>query len=104
RHVRRASSRAGAHEAALLRPADALHLGPARVDPATRPATPGTAPLDQGHAAVVDPDADRLQVPTAVPPRVRQVHGGAAAGKPGRGTGSSRSLPALCGGEAPATR
>ena len=38
----------------------------------------GAAAHDQGHAAVPDPPAAGLQVPPALPARVRQVPGGAA--------------------------
>ncbi len=63
---------------ALLRPADAVHVGAARLDPAARPAAPGAAALDQGRAAVADQPAAGLRVPAALPARVREVHAGAA--------------------------
>ena len=44
----------GAEARALLRPAASVHVGPARLDPAARPAEAGAAALDQGHAAVAD--------------------------------------------------
>ena len=47
RHVRRPGGRARVDARPLLRPADAVYVGPARVDPAARPAEAGAAPLDQ---------------------------------------------------------
>ena len=58
----------------LLRPAASVHVGPARLDPAPRPAEAGAAALDQGRAAVADQRAAGLQVPAALPARVREVH------------------------------
>ena len=48
RHVRRPRRRARADAPALLRPAASVHVGPARLDPAARPAEAGAAALDQG--------------------------------------------------------
>ena len=76
---------------ALLRPAASVHVGPARLDPAPRPAEAGAAALDRGHAAVADQPAAGLQVPAALPARVRQVHRGAARSR----TASSEPRPHL---------
>ena len=61
------------------------------------------AALDRGRAAVADQPAAGLQVPPALPARVREVHGGAGAREPRRGrratstaagsTGRGRSAP-----------
>ena len=85
---------------ALLRPAASVHVGPARLDPAARPAEAGAAALDHGRAAVADQPAAGLQVPAALPARVREVHGGAAAREPRRDARPPRPLLARRRGEA----
>ena len=84
RHVRGQRRRARRDARPLLRPADAVHVGSARLDPAARPAAPRPAALDQGHAAVADQPAAGVRVPPALPARVRQVHAEAAAREPRR--------------------
>ena len=56
------------------------------------------------HAAVIDQDAEGLQVPAALPSCVRQVHGGAAAREPRGGARPSRPLLAVGRREAAAPR
>ena len=85
----------GPDAGALLRPADAVHVGASRLDPAARPAQAGEAALDHGLAAVADQRAARLQVPAPVPACVRPLHRGARAREPRRSARPSRSLLAL---------
>src|SRR5262249_4517541 len=87
---------------ALLRPADALHVGPAGLDPAARSAQAGAAAFDHGLAAVADQRAAGLQVPPALPARVRPLLRGARAREPRRCAGPSRPLLALARRQAPA--
>ena len=63
----------------LLRPAAPLHVGAARVDHARRQAAARAAAGDRRAAAVAGRPARGLPLPPALPARVRQVHGGAAA-------------------------
>ena len=60
--------------------------------------------LDRGHAAVADQPPAGLQVPAALPARVRAVQGGAAAREPRRGSRPSRPLLAHGRGEARSPR
>ena len=89
---------------AVLRPAASLHVGPARLDPAARPAEARAPVLDQGLAAVADPPAGGLQVPAALPARVRPVHRGAGARGALRRGWPPRPLLAAGRGEARALR
>ena len=75
----------GHEAAALLRPPAPVHVGAARLDPAARPARPEQLHSIKGSPAVADQRTGRLQVPPAVPARVREVHGGAAAAERRRG-------------------
>ena len=84
----------------VLRPTDAVHVGAARVDSAARPAEARPAALDQGRPAVAHQRAAGLQVPAALPARVREVHGGAGAREPGRDARARRSLLARRGRQA----
>ena len=80
----------------LLQPADALHLGPARLDAAHGPHQASAAHPDPGHAAVADPGAERLCVPPALPlPRSGRggVHDGAPRPRGRRHHRPSRALP-----------
>ena len=81
----------------LLQPADALHLGPARLDAADGPHPASAAHPDPGHAAVADPGAARLCVPPALPlPRSGRrggVHDGAPRPRGRRQHRPPRALP-----------
>ena len=69
----------------LLRPAAPLHVGAARLDRAGGPAAARAAAGDRRAAAVAGRPARGLPLPAALPARVREVRGGAAArGAPGR--------------------
>ena len=76
--------RAGREARRLRRPAAPVHVGPARLDPAARPAARRAAADDRGAAAVADQPARGLPVPAALPARVRQVRAGAGAREPRR--------------------
>ena len=73
-HVRGRDRRVGDARADLLRPPAPVHVGPPGLDHAPRPAAQRPARPDQGAAAVADLAARGLQVPAALPARVRQVH------------------------------
>ena len=60
----------------LLRPPAPLHLGPARVDHARRPAAPRTAAGHRRPAALAVGPSGGLPLPAALPARVRQVQRG----------------------------
>ena len=77
--VRRPDRRGGHARRHLLRPAAPLHVGPARIDHAGRPAAPRAASRDRRAASVAGRPAGGLPLPPALPARVRQVHAGAAA-------------------------
>ena len=85
----------GPQAGALLRPADAVHVGASGLDPAARPTQAGEAALDHGLAALADQRAARLQVSAPVPACVRPLHRGARAREPRRRARPSRSLLAL---------
>ena len=81
RHVRRPRRRAWLEAGPLLRPADAVHVGSPRLDPPSRPAA-GRAPAhDRRNAAVAHQSARGLQVPPALPARLREVQAGAASSR-----------------------
>ena len=85
--------RAGHAGRAVLRPAAPVHVGAAGVDRAARPRPLAAAAGDPGLAPVAAVTAVGLSLPAALPARVRQVRGGAAAGR-------ARPLLAAAGGEA----
>ena len=87
RHVRRAGRRARRDAAASSTTRRSVHVGPARVDPAARPAAHRSGCTRSGDAAVADQPAAGLQVPAALPARVREVRRGAGAREPRRDAG-----------------
>ena len=96
RDVRRADRRVRRHGLDLRGARAPLHVGPAQVDPAPRPAARRAARPDPGPPAVAHPQAARLLVPSPLPVRPR----GAQAHRPearadGRGVNGGRHEVAL---------
>ncbi|CAA9477613.1 MAG: Oligopeptide transport ATP-binding protein OppD, partial [uncultured Solirubrobacteraceae bacterium] len=83
-HVRRADRRAGLDGRDLLQPAASVHVGPAGLDHARRPAAPDAAAVDPGDAAVAHHATAGLPLPAALPARARRVPGQARADRAGR--------------------
>ena len=93
----------------LLRPPAPLHLGPARLADADRPAADGAAGADRRPAAVADRAAGGLSLPPPLPARVQPLHRDAAArgaSRPARATptaaGCRRRRSRRCASSTPA--